>query len=95
MNNNSESTSNEQYVGYYSRKQLNILKEHHDRPYIYYKNCNGKFVEVTEVKQVKNGSSLFQDAACMGGIDTFIHASKEPMSQATLNRFDTSNTCFQ
>jgi len=93
MNNHTEST--EEYIGYYSKKQLNILKEHTNRPYIYYKNNNGKIVEVTEVKKVKNGTSLFQDAACMGGIDTFIHASKEPMSQATLNRFDTSNACFQ
>lgn len=95
MNNNSESTSTESYIGYYSKKQLNILKEHNDRPYIYYKNCNGKIVEVTEVKQVKNGTSLFQDAVSIGGIDTFIHASKEPMSQVALNRFDTSNACFQ
>ena len=93
MNNHSEST--EAYIGYYSKKQHAILKEHNNRPYIYYKNCDGKIVEVTEVKQVKNGTSLFQDAACMGGIDTFIHASKEPMSPVTLNRFDTSNACFQ
>jgi hypothetical protein len=93
MNNHSEST--EAYIGYYSEKQHTILKEHNNRPYIYYKNCNGKIVQVTEVKQVKNGTSLFQDAVSMGGIDTFIHASKEPVYQEVVNRFDTSNACFR
>mgnify|MGYP005673657721 FL=1 len=46
MNNHSEST--EAYIGYYSKKQHAILKEHNNRPYIYYKNCDGKIKGLTD-----------------------------------------------
>lgn len=84
-----------EYVGYYSKNQFEIINKKHDRPYIYYKNKDNKIVQITEVKPKKNGTSLFKDAHSVGAIDVFMYASKEPMSQATLNRFDTSNACFQ
>ena len=84
-----------EYIGYYSKKQFEIISEKHDRPYIYYKNKDNKIVQITEVKPKKNGNSLFKDANSVGAIDVFMYASQEPISQVAYNKFDTSNSCFQ
>ena len=84
-----------EYVGYYSKKQFEIISEKHDRPYIYYKNKDNKIVQITEVKPKKNGNSLFDDAYSLGAIDVFMHASQQPIPEVAYNKFDTSNSCFQ
>ena len=87
--------SENEYVGYYSKKQFETISKKHDRPYIYYKNKDNKVVQITEVKPKKNGGSLFKDANSVGAIDVFMYASQEPISQVAYNKFDTSNSCFQ
>ena len=84
-----------EYVGYYSKKQFEIINEKHDRPYIYYKNKDNKLVQITEVKAKKNGTSLFKDAHSVGAIDVFMYASQEPISEVTYKQIDTSNACFR
>lgn len=84
-----------EYIGYYSKKQFDIINEKHDRPYIYYKNKDNKIVQITEVKPKKNGTSLFKDAHSVGAIDVFMYASQQPISEVTYKQFDTSNACFR
>jgi len=65
-----------EYIGFYSSKQFDIISKSYKRPYIYYKNKNNKVVQVTEVKKRKNGSSLFNDATSVGPVSVFMYASK-------------------
>ena len=88
--------SDNQYIGYYSKKQFEIISKKHDRPYIYYKNKDNKVVQITEVKLKKNGGSLFKDVYSVGVIDVFMCATKEPLCElSSLNHSDTSTSCFQ
>ena len=87
--------SDNQYIGYYSKKQFENISKKHDRPYIYYKNKDNELVQITEVKQKKNGGSLFKDANSVGAIDVFMYAFQEPVSEIVYKQFDTSNSCFQ
>ena len=73
--------SENEYVGYYSKKQFETI--------------SNKVVQITEVKPKKNDGSLFKDAHSVGAIDVFMYASQEPISQVAYNKFDTSNSCFQ
>ena len=72
MKNNYEN----EYIGFYSNEQFDIIRESHKRPYIYYKNKNNEVVQVTEVKKRKNGPSLFKHAKSVGPLNVFMYALK-------------------
>jgi hypothetical protein len=64
--------------GFYSEKQLSIIKRHHDKPYIYYKDKNGEIFQITEVTDdLKNYHNNFNDVIKIGKLKNFYCASKD------------------
>lgn len=62
--------------GFYSEKQLSIIKGHNDKPYIYYKDENGKIFQITEVtNDLKNYHNNFKDVIKIGKLKKFHSAS--------------------
>lgn len=65
-----------EYIGFYSRKQFDIICKSLKRPFIYYKNKDNEIVQVTEVRKRKDGPSLFNDAKTVGPVNVFVCATK-------------------
>jgi hypothetical protein len=60
--------------GYYSSKQLKIIKHDKKYPYIYWKTNTGTIVQVTEVMDGPYHNN-FKDVICMGPLDSWYESS--------------------
>jgi len=85
------STSNENVeYAWYSQQQfdhINNSERSYDgktSPYIYYKLTNGKTVQVTEIMNNDNKSN-FDDAVCLGIIESFYCVRKIPLELSEIN----------
>ena len=63
--------------GFYSKEQFSIIERDEDKPYIYYKDKNGKICQITEVTDdLKNYHNNFKDVIKIGKLKNFHCASK-------------------
>ena len=67
------------YYGYYSEKQLETIKESHNKPYIYYTDINDKIVQVTEVTTSSSIDRAFNDIIQLGQLKNFHTVSEKPL----------------
>lgn len=74
-------TNNFEGYGVFSKKQFDYkCLDDRDSPYIYYKEEDGRIVQVTEVFN-SNQKSKFNDAVYVGRLVEFIGSYKEPLSK--------------
>mgnify|MGYP001170517504 CR=1 FL=1 len=81
-----EYMQNNKNYAVFSRKQFEnklksneLVNENTNMPYIYYKQLNGRIVQITEIFHDPNKKSLFDDAVYIGEVGNFYKATSKPI----------------